>query len=86
MTLMGSRSANELFAGGLHDHFEMYACPRLRIWFSLRFWRFRRPIQNNYKKLALRVAGLLQELDLALREGRLGPHMRQLVFPRGGGP
>ena len=32
MTLGGRRYATELDAGGLHDHFEMYAAPR---WLSL---------------------------------------------------
>jgi hypothetical protein len=40
--------------------------------------RFRSPVQADYEKLALRVAGLLPELELALREGKLGPHMRRL--------
>ncbi len=82
MTVGGHRTAEELEAGGLHDHFEMYACPRLRIWFSLRFWSLRSPVQGHYEKLALRVARFVPELELALSEGRLGPHMRRIVFSR----
>lgn len=81
MTLGGHRSAEELDAGGLHDHFEMYASPRWRRWFSLHFWRLRAPAQSNYDKLALQVAGYLTEVDRALREGRLGPHMRKVIIP-----
>jgi hypothetical protein len=81
MTLGGHRSADELEAGGLHEHFEMYAFPRWRMWFSLRFWRFRAPVQLDYDKLAMRVTDLLPEVELALREGKLGPHMRRIVIP-----
>jgi hypothetical protein len=81
MTLGGHRSAEELEAGGLHDHVEMYACPRWRIWFSLRFWSLRPPVQSHYERLALRVARFVPEIELALREGRLGPHMRRVVIP-----
>jgi hypothetical protein len=82
MTLGGHRTSEELDAGGLHDHVEMYACPRWRIWFSLRFWHFRMPVHSDYDKLALRVAGYLPEIELALREGKLGPHMRRIVIPK----
>jgi hypothetical protein len=64
----------------------MYASPRWWAWgwgwFSLRFWLFRKPVQAEYDELALRVAGFLPEIDLALREDRLGPHMRRVVIPR----
>lgn len=80
MTAGGHQTSEELHAGGLHDHFEMYASPRLWIWFSLRFWWFRSPTQSEYQKLALRVATFLPEIDLALREGELGPHMRRIVM------
>jgi hypothetical protein len=83
ITLGGHRTAEELDAGGLHDHFEMYASPLWRRWFSLSFWRFRRPVQSHYGGLALRVAACLPEVELALREGKLGPHMRKIVIPLG---
>jgi hypothetical protein len=81
MTLGGHRTAGELDAGGLHDHFEMYASPRWRTWFSLWFWRFRRPVQSAYDKLALDVTAFLPEVESALREGTLGPHIRRIVVP-----
>lgn len=81
MTLGGHRTVDELQAGGLHDHVEMYEWPRWRIWFSLRFWRLRRAVQSDYDRLALRVAALVPEVELALTEGKLGPHMRRIVFP-----
>lgn len=78
----GHRTAEEVLALGVHD-LEMYAWPRLFIFFSLfsmGLWRFRSPVQADYDKLALRVADLMPELESALREGKLGPHMRRLVF------
>jgi hypothetical protein len=82
MTYTGHRAGvEELDASGLPDHFEMYACPRWWIWFSLWLWRFRSPVQAQYDRLALRVAGFVPELELVLREGRLGPHMRRIMIP-----
>jgi hypothetical protein len=83
LTLGGHRTAEELEAGGLHDHFEMYASPRWWRWFCLRFWQFRTPVQADYEGLVLRVAACLPEVELALREAKLGPHMRKIVIPLG---
>jgi hypothetical protein len=58
----------------------MYACPRWFRFFSLWLYYLRSPKQADYDKLALRVAGFVPELELALREDRLGPHMRRLVL------
>src|SRR5215475_5784822 len=80
MTLGGHRAAGELQAGGLHDHFEMYASSRWRVWFSLLFWRLRTPIQSDYDRLALRVAGLLPEIEVALSAGKSGPHIRRITM------
>lgn len=94
MTLGGRRSAEELDAGELHDHFETHARPWLRPglralgleplgqWFSLCLWRFRSPKKAAYDKLALRVAGFLPEIELALRDAKLGPHIRRVRFVR----
>ncbi len=91
MTAGGHRTVEELHAGGLHDHFETHARPWLRPtlralriepvgeWFSVWHWPLRSP-KASYDKLAMRVAGILPEVDLALREGKLGPHMRRLEF------
>ena len=73
-------------ARGLSEHFEMYASPKFWAWFtwgwfSVRLSPFRTPGQSDYEKLAVRVAGFEQELELALREGRLGPHMRRVFLP-----
>jgi len=92
MTAGGLRTAEEIHASGLHCHFETHARPWLRPslkalgleplgeWFSAWHWPLRPPTQANYDKLALRVVGILPELELALREGKLGPHIRRLEF------
>jgi hypothetical protein len=92
MTAWGHRGAEELFAGGLHDHFETHARPWLRPalralgleplsqWFSVWHWPLRRPTKADYDKLAKRAVDILPEVELALREGKLGPHMRSTVF------
>lgn len=92
MTAAGHRTAEEIHASGLHCHFETHARPWLRPslralgleplgeWFSVWHWPLRPPTQADYDKLALRVVGILPELELALREGKLGPHIRRLDF------
>jgi hypothetical protein len=80
MTPAGHRTMNDVLALGIHN-LEMYAHPRWFIFFSLfsmAMWRIRLPKQEDYDKLAQRVAGFLPELESALREGELGPHMRRL--------
>src|SRR5215472_2483378 len=91
ITLGGHRTVEDLHASGLHDHFETHARPWLRPllralgleplgeWFSLWLWYLRYPKQADYDRLVLRVAGVLPELELALREGKLGPHVRRIV-------
>jgi hypothetical protein len=81
MTLGGRRSADETDAGGLHDHFEMYASPRWRLWFSLRFWRLRKPKEAEYENLAQSVVAMPPEVESALRDGKVGPHMRKITYP-----
>jgi hypothetical protein len=94
LTLGGHRTVDELDAGGLHDHFETHARPWLKsvlrkvgfeplgAWFSVWHWPCRSPAPADYDNLALWVADLVPEIDLALREGKLGPHVRRVVIPR----
>lgn len=88
MTFGGRRAAEECLALGVHD-LETHARPWLRpvlralrmeplgAWFSL--WRLPlgSPTPADYDKLALRTVEILPELELALREGKTGPHMRR---------
>jgi len=80
MTVTGPWPAEQVCVHWLNEFFEMYASPRWRTWFFLWFWRFRTPAQSDYDKLARRVMDFLPEVDLALREGKLGPHMRRVMI------
>ena len=82
MTLTGNWPAEQVCVHWLNEFFVMCPSPRWRTWFSLRFWWLRTPFQSDYDKLALRVAGFLPEIELALRDRKLGPHMRRVVVPR----
>jgi hypothetical protein len=95
VTLTGHRPVEEIAVHWLNEYFETHARPWLRPglralgleplgeWFSLPFWHFRSPNQADYDTLAARVAGLVPEIELALSEGKLGPHIRKVVIPRG---
>jgi len=38
-------------------------------------------VARDFEKLAVRVSNYVPELDLALREGKLGPHLRRKLLP-----
>jgi len=88
ITPEGHKSAEECLALGVHDletHARPWLRPTLRAlriepvgqWFSMWHWPLRSPLKADYDKLALRAVDLLPEVELALREGKLGPHMRR---------
>jgi hypothetical protein len=95
VTLTGHRPVEEVAVHWLNEYFETHARPWLRPglrtlgleplgeWFSLPFWRLRSPKQAEYDTLVVRVAGLVPEIELALSEGKSGPHIRKVVIPRG---
>jgi hypothetical protein len=87
-TPAGLRTAEECLALGVHDletHARPWLTPTLRAlsiepvgqWFSVWSWPLRSPLKADYDKVALRAVDILPELELALREGKLGPHMRR---------
>jgi hypothetical protein len=77
----------------LDEWFETHARPWLRpmlkamgleplgAWFSVWHWPYQSPRPEDYEKLVLRAASVMPELELALREGRLGRHVRRVVLP-----
>ena len=77
MTLTGQWAAEDLYVGWLNEFYVMYASPRWQVSFSVWHWPYQSTTQGNYEKLAKRVAEFTPELELALREGRLGPHVRR---------
>lgn len=92
MTAGGHRTVEELHGGGLHDHFETHARPWLRpllsvigleplgAWFSLWQWPLRPLKKADYEGLALRVASIVPEIELALSDNKLGPHLRRVLI------
>jgi hypothetical protein len=66
----------------LNEYFELYSSARWRQWFSLWFWRCRRPLQSDYDSLIQRAVSFLPELDLVLQHRRPGPHIRRILIPR----
>lgn len=94
VTMAGHRPIEEVAVHWLREYFETHARPLLRQslkavgleplggWFSVRCWPWQTPEQGDYEKLARWVVGLLPELDVALREGRVGRHVRRVVIPR----
>jgi hypothetical protein len=94
MTLRGHHPAEEVAVHWLDQYFETHAHRWLRpglralrleplgAWFSVWHWPYRSPTQSDYDKLALRVAGLVPEVELTLREGKLGAHMRKVAISR----
>lgn len=92
-TLGGHRPAEDVAVHWLNEYFETHARPWLRpglravgleplgAWFGVRQWPHRSPTQRDYDTLALRGAGCVPELEVALREGKLGPYIRRIVRP-----
>lgn len=96
ITLTGHHPAEEVAVHWLDQYFETHAHPWLRsslralrleplgTWFSVWHWPYRSPTQSDYDKLVLRVADLVPEVELALREGKLGQHVRKVAISRRG--
>jgi hypothetical protein len=82
-TPTGHWSGQDVLVHWLYDYFEMYSLPRWRIWFSVRNPLYRSRTPSDYDQLIIRVTRLIPEVESALREGRLGPHMRRVVIRRG---
>jgi hypothetical protein len=88
MTDGGHKTAEECLELGVHD-LETHARPWLRPmlgalridpvgqWFSVWHWPFLSPKEGEYERLALRAVAILPELEFALRDGKLGPHIRR---------
>jgi hypothetical protein len=75
-------AAEDVSVDWLNVVFEMYAYPRLWAypwdwgWFSVWHWPGQSPVESDYEELALRVAGLVPELELvsAARGSRRAAH------------
>ena len=93
VTHTGRQAADQGSVHMLEESFETHARPLLRpllralgleplwAWFSVRDRLFRSPVRDDFEKLSLKAVSLIPELELALRDGRTGPHVRRIVLP-----
>jgi hypothetical protein len=91
-TTTGHRSVEEAAVDWLDEYFETHARPWLRpglkalgleplgAWFSVWRWPYQTSVKEDYEKIALYAASSVPELELALRDGRLGPHVRRVTI------
>jgi hypothetical protein len=78
---LGVCPAEDALVGWLDQFFEMYASPTWRRWFKVRRWPWGpAPRHEDYEKLARDVGNLLPEVEAALRDGHVGPHIRRVVL------
>jgi hypothetical protein len=79
MTFTGHWASEDVFIDWLEESFEMYASPFWRSWFSVKYWPGQLPVRQDYENLVRRVASYIPEIEAALSENELGPHMRRVV-------
>jgi len=82
VTFTGHWAAEDVYVSWLNEFFLMSASRWRKAWFSVWHWPHQSVTERNYERVALQAASLVPEVELALREGRLGPHMRRVVIPR----
>jgi len=71
--------AEELMVGWwLEETFSLYSCPVFLSWFAVRRIFGAETVEDDYKKLIMRVVRLLPEIEAALDGGRQGPHLRRV--------
>ena len=75
-TFAGHVAAEDILVGWLREYYALYQCPLFRVWFSVRRWPWREVKATDYEGLVERVVGLMPEVELALREGTQGRHIR----------
>jgi len=72
----GHVDAEEVLVGWLDRYYCLYQCPFFHMWFSVRRWLGGQVTQKHYDLLVTRVVQLIPEVELTLREGRRGHHVR----------
>ena len=82
--MFGHIAAENVLVGWLGEIFHLYSCPRFRSWFAVRrwLWEKRDATESDYQALVSRVIGLLPEVEQALGEGKVGPHIRRIILRR----
>ena len=74
--IYGPIAPDKVPVGWLNGYYHLYRCPFLWTWFSVRRWAWRKPAQIDYDDLVERVVRLIPEVEMVLREGKQGPHVR----------
>jgi hypothetical protein len=66
----------------LPERFALYSCPFFSMNFSVRRWMWskRERTEDEYRALVARVVDLLPEIEDALRNAKIGPHIRHTVI------
>jgi hypothetical protein len=77
-TITGHFAAEDVHVGWLDEFFELYQSAFFWTWFSVRRWPWRKVARTDHEDLVRRVVGMIPEVELALREGWRGPHLRRV--------
>jgi hypothetical protein len=75
--VVGHVNQEDLWVHHLPQYYEVEQSPRLQKWFSVRRW-FGSPQASDYEELVRGVVEILPEIEQALRDGKLGPHVRRV--------
>ena len=80
--VLGRISADDAGVHALPKYFTLYSCPFFSLNFSVHRWVWsrRQRTEDEYRALVARVESLLPEVDGALRNGKIGPHIRRTVI------
>lgn len=76
--ISGHVAQEDIWVGYLDQSYEVYKCPRLWMWFRVFHWPGRAVTKSNFDELVASVVELIPEVELALRDGKCGPHVRQI--------
>lgn len=82
--VLGHIAADDAGVHSLPERFALYSCPFFSLNFSVRRWLWsrREGTEDEYRALVARVVELLPEVDDALRNGKVGRHIRHTVIRR----
>jgi hypothetical protein len=79
--VLGHIAAEDAGVHSLPEYFALYSCPRFSLNFAVRcwWWSRRERTEDDYRALVAYVVGLLPEVDQALGDGKIGPHIGHTV-------
>lgn len=77
-TALGHVAQQDIWAPYLDEYYVLYRRPLLRKWFSVWHWPGRSVNESDYDELVKSVVELIPEVEQALKNGKRGPHVRQV--------